>query len=106
MKRAYSSRYLYRVGDIIETKTGKIKLTSRIRMPNGKSGTRKDYKYVCLKEGYEGNINESSVKARQGCPLCCHNPQKIVVGVNDMATTEPWMVDWLKDKNDSYNYMN
>lgn len=42
-------------------------------------------------------------KLQQGCPVCSN--QKLVQGVNDMATTAPWMLKYLADKNDGYKYM-
>lgn len=42
-------------------------------------------------------------KLKQGCPVCSN--QKLVQGVNDMATTAPWMLKYLSNKSDGYEYM-
>lgn len=38
----------------------------------------------------------------KGCPYC--NGQKVAVEFNDIATTAPWMVEFLYDKEDGYKY--
>lgn len=38
----------------------------------------------------------------QGCNVCCFPPRKIVRGINDISTTAPWMVKYIKNKNEIY----
>lgn len=51
------------------------------------------------KQDFERNVS----KCKQGCPIC-HN-KKLAIGINDMATTAPWIMEYLYDKNDAYKYM-
>lgn len=36
------------------------------------------------------------------CPIC--NYRKTATGINDLATTHPYIIEYLKDKNDAYHY--
>lgn len=57
---------------------------------------QKFYKYRCLDCGNEDWSVEYSLgeKMHCGCNACCHPPKKVVVGVNDITTTAPWMVKY------------
>lgn len=94
--------YIYEVGEIISVRTGEIKILEKIRVDNGKSGTRKGYKYVCLKDGYIDENSESEIKRGTGCKVC--NNRVIVKGINDIGTTHPHLIKYFYDKNDSYIY--
>lgn len=47
-------------------------------------------------------FERSTSKYKQTCPIC--NNKKVAVGINDMATTAPWMLKYLKDINDGFKY--
>ena len=83
--------YKYRIGD--EIKSGNfhgIILDTR----RNKDG-RKSYKYKCLKCGYDqGEKTEISIEKGFGC-LCCAN-RVVVKGINDIPTTDPWMVKFFQ----------
>lgn len=97
--------YKYNIGDIItDVHSGKLQILEQIRMKNGNCGTRKGYKYKCLNCGNEDKISESDLKHKYGCNVCCHNPQKVLKGVNDIATTDPWMLKSIVNIEDAYNY--
>lgn len=57
---------------------------------------QKFYKYRCLDCGNEDWIVEYSLGEHMhcGCNACCHPPKKVVVGVNDISTTAPWMIKY------------
>ena len=57
---------------------------------------QKFYKYKCLDCGNEDWIVEYSLgeHIHCGCNACCHPPKKVVVGVNDISTTAPWMIKY------------
>lgn len=68
---------------------------------NGKN--LKWYKYKCNKCGYdEGWIEESSFIRGRGCSCCAG--KKVVPGINDIVTTDPWMIKYLENKDDAYKY--
>lgn len=67
-------------------------------------GIKNKRRYVlCHCSDCEQDFERSVNKKEQGCPIC-HN-KKLVVGINDMATTAPWMVEFLYDKSDAKKYM-
>ncbi len=98
--------FKYAINDIIVTKTGySIKIISRYRAPYGKRMiSHKMYKYLCLNCGTENNAVESSIKSGQGCPVCSPNPSKVIVGINDMWTTNPELAKMLVHVEDGYKY--
>jgi len=74
-------------------------------MGSGKH-TEKGYHYKCLICGNEDTIMESSLNNRKcGCNVCCTPSQKILIGYNDMWTTNPELAKLLADPNDGYKYM-
>lgn len=91
--------YRYNVGDIIEFKTGNIEIIERYKNNKGKR-----YKYKCLNCGQITEIQECMIGKINHCPVCCSSPQKVIKGINDISTTDSWMISFLKDKNDTYIY--
>lgn len=84
--------YWYNVGDIVNG-LEVIEQTYAI----GKHGWRyKAYIVKCLKCGYiyEEPKLESNLK-NFGCKVC--HGRKVVEGINDIATTDPWMVKYFKN---------
>jgi very-short-patch-repair endonuclease len=92
--------YKYNIGDNV----GKIKIIEQIRMKNGSKTTQKGYKYLCSICGNIDSIAESKLISGIRCNVCCEPSQKVLIGYNDIATTAPWMIDLLVDKNDRYKY--
>lgn len=79
--------YDYNVGDIVKNKEI-LGFTY-----NGKSIF---YQYKCLNDGYIGNIQQSNISRNTGvCPVCLNH--KVMVGVNDITTTDPWMIPYFKN---------
>lgn len=62
----------------------------------------KYYKYRCKKCGNEDWILEYSLEDGNGCNCC--SGQKIVKGINDIATTAPWMCKYIVNEEDWYRY--
>lgn len=55
----------------------------------------KYYKYTCnICKWEEGWILESALKKGQGC-ACCSGKQ-VVPGINDICTTDPWMIQYFQ----------
>ena len=89
----YSFEHIYKIDDIIETRSGKLQIIKQIRMGNN---NRKGYDYLCLNCGNEDSIAENHLKEKNGCNVCGVNPLKLVVGINDITTTDPWMVKYFQ----------
>lgn len=95
------TKYIYNIGEVIKTKTGKIIILEQIRVKNGK-GTRKGYLYKCLIDGNMNEISEGDLKTYHGCNVC--SGRKVLKGCNDIATTHPFLVKYFKNKDDAYMY--
>lgn len=83
----YNTNFLYEIGQKINTEKAHLQITGRFR----KNGHKK-YTYKCLKCTYEGQKDEWGFRGKTGCP-CCAN-QIVVKGINDITTTDPWMIDF------------
>ena len=46
----------------------------------------------------------STLKELKGCPCCSKKSSIVVTGINDIATTDPWMMDYIVDKTDAQKY--
>ena len=93
--------FIYQINDIINTKTGQIKILEQMTMKY-KQNNMRGYKYQCLKDNYIGEISEYNLKKGVGCPICTN--QKIMVDINDMWTTNPNLAKLLADSEDGYKY--
>ena len=96
----YQPTYFYDIGSIV----GNVEVLDKTKMKhsNSKNHFQKAYKCRCLKDEYEFIISECDLKRGRGCPLCSN---KIVInGINDISTTSPEMVKYLKHKEDAHNY--
>ena len=89
----------YKVGDIV--KEVQIKRTFN-KKKNGYGWNVNMYTVQCLNDGYMFDIAESDLSKLVKCPVCSN--KKVVSGINDLATTDPWMVQYLKDKNVATKY--
>lgn len=93
----YRPNYRYNVGDVIN---GLIVLEQK-REIYGKY-LSKSYKVRCIKDGYEYVTREYELIDGCGCPVCAN--LVVLNGVNDIATTNPEVVNLLLDKNDANRY--
>lgn len=99
----FSKKYLFKIGDIIKDDRRHIEILDLIRIKHN-SSTQKAYKYKCLKDGYIGKIDETALKIGQGCPVCIN--KKIIKDINDISTTNPELIPYFVDINDTYKYSN
>lgn len=60
------------------------------------------YKYKCNKCKYEGWIEESHLMTKQGGCSCCVG-RTVVKGINDLATTHPWMIKFFCNEIDTHS---
>ena len=107
IRQKTNTPWLYKVGQkIIDDKRDLIITDRKVITRTQKSNTTingysnhfdKYYKYHCNLCGYDDGWKlESALKAGQGCPVCC-SPSKIVVtGINDISTTDPWMIPYFQ----------
>ena len=63
-------------------------------------------KHECLVCGYKWDVFPSSLtgKKHSGCPMCNGGTDTVVIGVNDMWTTNPELAKLLANPNDGYKY--
>lgn len=73
-------------------------------------GKQKYYKYHCNKCSNEDWIIEHAIIPKQeggqgvGCNVCCHNPQKTVLGINTIWDKARWMCDLGVSEEDAKKY--
>lgn len=106
--------WYYTEGDIISDTRGshnrqlkiiKRKYVEENKNPNVRS--HKYYQYKCLICGYDCSmdnfwINERDLKAGKGCGCCAGT--KVLKGINDINTTAPWIVPYIKDSEYAYTH--
>lgn len=88
---------MYEVGDTVNNLLilEKVSILSANYNQNG-------YKVKCLNDGYIFDKLESEIKRGRGCGVCSGNI--VVAGINDINTTAKWMIDYIKNKEDSFKY--
>lgn len=87
----------YNIGDIINTTSGKIKLTGKFT----NKYRVKCYSYECLECGHVSSKEQRGIKL--SCPSCIN--QVVTIGFNDMWTTNPKLASCLLNKEDGYKYV-
>lgn len=96
--------YVFNIGDVITDDKKDIIIIDRKIINN-----RRYYKFRCNKCGCESDyIFESKFTSKSNevrCSACGKYKSKLVVGFNDIETTDPWVIDFLVDKNDACKYM-
>ncbi|MBN3352078.1 hypothetical protein CF086_17420 [Clostridium botulinum] len=96
-----TDEYLYNTGDIINN----VKIIDCVKIKNGKQVPRKGYRYKCLKCGYIGENSEGHFRGDRGiCPVCCTPCRKVIRGINDIATTHPYLIKYFVNIEDAYKY--
>ena len=75
------------------------------KRPDGTFQNFKYYNYKCNKCGNEDWIEERKLLVdKNGCNACCHNPQKIVLGINTIWDTDRWMTKIGVSEKDAKRY--
>lgn len=96
--KKYVRLWNYDVGQVVETNSGKIRILEQVRLKCNQLG----YKYECLIDGNIDYIYQSNLLKGLGCNVCSN--QKVMVGINDLWTTHPYIAKFLKNPNDGYQY--
>lgn len=91
--------YFYNIGDIV---SGSVILEQLHIQRNNKGYRAKHYKCKCLTDGYEYIVTEKELKNGRRCPKCVG--KVLIIGHNDLATTDPNVVKFLFDKEDGHKY--
>jgi ribosomal protein S27E len=92
--------YKYNIGDKIHTKYGDLLVLDRYYTLRNDVVYQKRYKYKCLSDAYIGEINEQKLSLGRSCPVCSN--QKVVKGINDIATTHSELVKYFANIDDTY----
>lgn len=87
--------HIYRVGQRIVDNARDITITSlRYEVISGRKYKTRTYGYLCNICGWgDGVASEYIIKRGHKCS-CCSN-KVVVAGINDIATTDPWMVKYV-----------
>ena len=103
-----STDFKYNIGDIIKDDKRDYTIINREhrkkeRIYRGQRcvENRKWYLYHCNKCGYEDWMIESNIKSGNGCVRC--RSHVVTRGINDISTTDPWMVNLFENIEDAYN---
>lgn len=75
-----------------------------IFMKKDQYSNRKYYNIHCNKCGWDGYISETSID--NNCQCGCCSKEIIVTGINDIATTDSWAIDYFVYKSDVNKYHN
>lgn len=96
----YKPIYLYNIGDVVN---GTI-ILEQLYLKRTENSTKKEkfYKCRCLVDEYEYIVQEHELKNGRKCPKCVG--RILIVGHNDLATTDPDIATYLLDKEDGYKY--
>ena len=100
LKNKYSQvNYKYSIGDTINN----IEIINRIYNKMNYGNKMKWYECKCIKCGYNHFWKtEYELNTEYGCPVC--TGRKVKKGINDIATTSPWMIEYFINKDDAYKY--
>ena len=98
--------YRYNIGDTIKVKQGYITIRKQIRIQMSKNTiyTQKGYEVDCSCCGHKFERTEYQLSKNNEiiCPVCLG--REVKVGFNDIATTDPWMIDYFVNKDDIHKY--
>ena len=95
------SRYKYQIGKNFKDDTRNITIISR-EIRELKERTRPFYKYRCNVCGWDcGWVSQSNINGSRPVRCSCCNGRTIVTGINDVATTNPELIKYFKDKKEA-----
>lgn len=95
--------YIYDIGETLIRREKTVTIVDRkTEIINNKKF--RYYEILCDNCQSKHWIVESQLKAGYGCPYCSKNSPKVFQGVNDIATTDPWMVKYFYNPNEAKKY--
>lgn len=84
----------YQIGDIIKNSKMSATIIDAFQKMSG-SQKRYYYRLKCLKCNCEFERDKYTAEKKEiGCPICSN--RKIVPGINDITTTDPWMIPYFQ----------
>jgi len=98
----YNGNFKLEIGDRLNDEKRDILIIDREIRTDKNGHNWKYYKYKCNKDFHEDWIVENSLLKGIGCSVCTN--QKVVKGINDIAATDHWMIEYLFDKEDACKY--
>lgn len=94
MLKMYATDYKYEIGKCIHDNKRDFVITNRYKQDsvrkNGYIEKIKRYNLHCNICGADVSLSQSQLDKGTQCP-CCTNKQ-VVIGINDIPTTDPWMI--------------
>ena len=105
-----TSNFKIEIGTTFKDEKRDLTIIDREKRPRyKKDGTFKCsdkwYKYHCNKcNGYNWDVESHLLKEKRGCGIC--HGTTICKGINDIGTTDKWIIPYLQDINDAYKYSN
>lgn len=109
--KKFTKEYKYNVGNVLSTKHGDITITEQCKVPyegrgkdSGKIFSIKGYKVYCKKHNLSTILSEEKIKSGIGCPLCSGSNSYCEEGINDIATTNPELVKYFVNEEDTKKY--
>lgn len=100
----FNEKFKYEIGETIKAKNGHVRILDRYYGKNRKGYRAKFYLYQCLNCPNIEEINEEKINDKFSCNCCCTPTKKILKGYNDIATTHPWILDYVVNKEDAYKF--
>lgn len=93
--------YKYQIGDIVNN----LQIIEREHTTKNYGNKMKWYRGKCLQCGFDDNWKtEYALNSDEGCICCAQSNCKTIKGINDIATTNSWMIPYFIDENDAYKY--
>lgn len=93
----YTNEFKINIGEEIRDNGRNLNIIDRkynyVKYNNHSGQNLKLYKYHCNKCGNEDWMEESNLMKGKSCNVCCVPSKKVLQGYNDIATTDPWMID-------------
>ena len=97
----YASDFKIDIGEHIKDDKRDMIITDKEVRINKKGWKFRWYKYKCNKCGWtEGWIDEYHLLEGKGCSCC--SKRVVVRGINDISTTDSWMVELFENEKDAY----
>lgn len=92
----YKPNYLYNIGDIVNG----VIILEQLYFKRTENSVKKEkfYRCKCLVDGHVYIVQEHELKTGRKCPKCVG--RVLIVGYNDLATTDPDIMKYLLNKED------
>lgn len=94
------TNFNYDVGDIVNN----FKILSKEHDSIRYKHMVKWYKCECMNCKTIADRTEYELNKNVGCAVCSN--KEVIKGINDIATTDPWMIPYFVDINDAYTHTN